>query len=64
MSVMLTTEKASIGVDPTFGNLCDPAAPSASVPIMAVSTAVGLILRWVFPRGVEPGPAVTEGGQG
>lgn len=63
MTVMLTIETASIGVDQIFGNLHDPAASLAAVPIMVVSTALGVVFCWLFLRGVQPDPAVPEGGQ-
>jgi hypothetical protein len=51
--VMLTIETASIGVDQWLGSAADPTSPASSAavtPVMAVLTAIGLVVLVLFLR--------------
>jgi hypothetical protein len=53
MTLMLTLETISIGVDQWLGHLHDPSASLAALPIMALATALGALFSAAFLRSVK-----------
>lgn len=53
MTIMLTLETAGVAVDQVFGNVHDPSASLDAVPVLVVLTIVGLIVSFLFLRGVR-----------
>jgi hypothetical protein len=53
MTIMLTIETVSIGVDQWFGHIHDPAASLGAVPVMIGVTVVGLVFSILFLSGVR-----------
>jgi hypothetical protein len=53
MTLMLTLETISIGVDQWFGHLHAPSASLAALPMMALATVVGALFSVLFLRAVR-----------